>query len=502
MTALLLSALLMSACTLPQIQLDSIARIAATSNPADNGPSPTVAPPTTSTAALVKERSKLRVGIRFDAPPLASVTDDGQLEGLDVDIARELARRWLGSPDNVEFIQVTSTSAPQRLERREVDLALGGLIHTRQAEAHADFGLTYMFDGEAVLVRTGTYADFGALAQHMVTYIDSPSLSALHDAQVGASITVSLQTAPSYGAALQQLRDGQTDAVAGRWRRFRRLAARDPALTVAAVLQRQPVAAMLPQNDSDWADLVNFTLSAMIADGTFTEMYQKWFDAPPETVTPLANPVDIHLATLPNAVELHNHLDQIRATNTVRVGFIATADPLATIGENGQPRGFEIDLCRELARRWFQNPGAAEFTIVAPEEIASRLQSGSIDMAVGGIARMQPNERVMDFSLTYHTGIGIALPTNESALRDFVNLTLQDMIADGTYARIYNDWFGAAPGEMEQWPGEVGQNTSIIAPTATSLPTPTAVFEDLPTATPAPPTEPPPPPAETPAPAP
>jgi aspartate/glutamate/glutamine transport system substrate-binding protein len=595
---LLITLLTLSACTLPPIQLENIARIAATGNPADSAPSATVAPPDVSTAALVKERRKLRVGIRFDAPPLASVTDDGKLEGLDVDIAREFARRWLGSEQNVEFIQVTSSSAPRKIERREVDLALGGLVHSKAAETHADFSLPYMQDGEALLARTGTYADFGALALRSVTYVDGSSTPALGAAQIAANITVSLQTARSYAAAIQQLRDGQTDAVAGRWRRLRAVAGRDPALTVITVFNREPVAVMLPQNDSDWADLVNDTLSALIADGSYATMYQQWFTAPPDSLYALPNAIDIQLAALPDTTSARNGVNRLRSTNTVRIGFVAQADPLATLDETGQPIGFEIDVCRELARRWFQNAGAAEFTALPASDIPGLLRNDTIDMAVGAIVQTQANERIMDFSVpTFQSGVGvavlqtseaidlsglngrvvglvqsrsdqaildqvkatrnlnlgslnfpdfatalgalrsgqvdavledevtllalarsssdirilgemltrvpiaIALPTGDSSLRDFVNLTMQEMMADGTYARIYQAWFGNVPMDLELWPGEASQGTALIAPTATALPTITPVFEDLPTATPAPqPTAPPAPPAETPTP--
>ncbi len=578
---LLALSMILSACSLPQIQLDSIARIAATSGPADNQPTATVAADTISTAALVKERSKLRVGIRFDAPPLSSVTSDGTLEGLDVDIAREFARRWLGSSDNVEFVQVTSSSAPRRIERREVDLAMGGLAHTKSAETYADFGLTYMQDGEALLVRTGTYADLNSLAQHNITYIDNASLTALNSATAAANITTTLQIASSYADAYQQLQSGETDAVLGRWRRLRTRAAQDPALSVLTVLQTEPIAIMLPQNDSRWADLVNITFSAIIADGTFAKLYQQWFNAPPDPIYPLPNTIDLQLATLPDTITPRNTVDQMKASGVVRIGFNAQADPLATLDANGQPVGFEIDLCRELARRWFQNENAAQFTAMAVTDIPGNLDNNSIDIAVGALQQTQANETAMDFSIpTYQTGvgvavlqttpisdvaalnghtvgvvnggsnqallddvmkarglsvnsssfpdlstalgalrsgqvdavvedqvtllaltrtaedlrmlperlsripIGIALPTDNSALRDMVNLSLQDMFADGTYTRLYTQWFGTAPEAQEIWPGEATEDTSLTSATSTPPATMTPVFSTIEAPTP------------------
>ncbi len=580
----LILALTLSGCSvLPQ--LSYIAAIVATPNPVYHAPTPTVAPGTVSTAALVKNRSRLRVGIRFDVPPLASVNSNGQLEGLDVDLAREFARRWLGSPDNIEFVQVTSSSAPVQVQRREVDLAMGGLVHSKGAAKHADFGFTYMYDGEALLIRTGSFADFPALARQTVTYIDQPTTYALSAAEIANNITVSLQTATSYETAISQLIDGQTDAVAGRWRRLRADAARDPALTVLTVFQREPVAIMLPQNDSDWMTLVNVTFSALIADGTYARLYQKWFHAPPDAVTPLPDTIDLQLASLPDTIAPHDTLSRIRAANRIHVGFNAQADPLATLDAKGNPVGFEIDLIRELASRWFQNANAVDFTAMPGKDIPGLLRNNSIDLGVGAIVETQAAARVMDFStITYRSGVGvaimqtspsnslealngktigvvqgspnqallasvgkarnlqlnsalypdlstalaalrsgqvdavaddqvtllalartakdifvlpeqlssrpiaIAMPRDDSAFHNFVDLTLQNMFADGTYARIYKKWFGVAPTDLEIWPGQTTQTTMLIAPTATPPPTATPVFDAIPTAKPAPPT--------------
>jgi ABC-type amino acid transport substrate-binding protein len=595
-----LVAFTLSACSLPNVNLESIARIAATPYAGKILPTATVAPATLSTAALVRQRSKLRVGIRFDAPPVASVNSEGQIEGLDVDIAREFAHRWLGSPDNVEFVQVTSASAPHKVERREVDLALGGLIHSRAAESYADFSLTYMQDGDALLIRTGSYADFAGLAQRTVTYVDATSTYALRDAQNASRITVTLQSAQSFPEALQDLRDGRTEAVAGRWRRLRAESALDPSLSVLTVFAREPVAVMIPQNDSDWADLVNLTLSAMMADGTFAKAYFNWYGEQPDAVQPLGDTINMSLDSLPETITPRSGLEQVRSSLAVRIGFNAQSDPLATLDEGGNPVGFEVDICRELARRWFQNFAAAQFTAMTADQIQGALQSETIDLAVGFLPQTQATERQMDFSQPVYpdglglavlngsaatelaslnggsigvvqnttdqavldaakaarnvqlnvapfpdlatavgalrggqvvaiaadqvtllalarassdvvvlperldwTPIGIALPTNDSGLRDLVNLTLQEMQADGTYAQLWAKWFGdRAVYTIESWPGQGGQSTALVAPTPTPLPTltPVIVIPDTPTPAPIPPTEPPPPPADTPVP--
>jgi polar amino acid transport system substrate-binding protein len=196
--------------------------------------------------------------------------------------ARELARRWLGSERNAEFVQVTTATAAEKMAKREVDLALGGLTIQRSAERIADFSIAYLSDGEAILTRAGEFADFRSLARRRVTYVDFATVVALGDIQAATNLTVAIQARNSYQAALNDLLDGATDGVAGRLRRLRVAAAENSALSIPVVLTNEPVAIMLPPNDSAWADLVNLTLAAMMADGTFRRLHERWFRTAPE----------------------------------------------------------------------------------------------------------------------------------------------------------------------------------------------------------------------------
>ena len=468
-------ALVLTACgDLPQmaindlVGLGEIVRTAATPVVVLADADATPVPATISTAALVKRRSAIRVGIRYDAPPLARVNAAGELEGMDVDLAREFARRWLGSERNAEFVQVTMATAAEKVARREVDLALGGLTIQRSAERTVDFSIAYLGDGEAILTRAGQFADFRSLARRRVTYVDFATVVALGDIQAATNLTVAIQARNSYAAALDDLLDGSTDAVAGRLRRLRVAAAENSALSLAVVLTNEPVAMMLPPNDSSWADLVNLTLAAMMADGTFRRLHEKWFRAPPELLEGISQPSPPQLANLPNTLAPRDALSAIQSSRSLRVGFDPQAAPFSALNEAGQPTGYEVSLVREMARRWFGDPGRVQFLPLAAGQAAGALANGSVEIAIGGIQRTGQNERNMDFGLSTFNAAGVplamALPMNDSGLRDLVNFTLQDMLADGTLARIFQRWFPDQPlPVLPRWLGSEPNAAALLA---------------------------------------
>jgi putative glutamine transport system substrate-binding protein len=447
-----------SSCNAVQqyVNLDALSRVVSTPVPVEIELTPTVTPADISTAALVKLRSRIRVGVRFDAPPLTRV-NDGELEGFDIDLAREFARRWLGSERNVEFIQVTSSSAPQKVKNREVDFAMGGLTRTRAVENDTDFSIPYLQDGEALLIRTNTFADFAQMSGKSIVYIDDASTFILRDAQNASGITVTTKSAGSYAEAYNALLQQEADGMIGRWRRLRTRAAQDPTLNVLTVFRQDTVAIMLPQNDSEWNDFVNFTLSNMILDGFYAQAYQKWFGAPsaPASVRPLSNPLDLQLAQLSDSIVRQDVLSKTLTSNALRVGF-ALSEPTLKLNEGGLPDGLEADVCRELALRIFNNSDAAQFQSLASNALPSALQSGQIDIAIAGFRFTQQNERVMDVSIPIHRDnagdIVVGVAQNQSAWRDLVNRNLQAMQADGALDAIRQKWFSdTVPMEVQIW---------------------------------------------------
>jgi ABC-type amino acid transport substrate-binding protein len=235
---------------------------------------------------------------------------------------------------------------------------------------------------------------------------------------------------------------------------LRTRAALDPGLTVLTVFRREPVAVLLPPNDSAWADLVNISLSNMLLDGSYARLYQQWFGLPPDqsALAPLLGPVDLQLAQLPDALQTDDRLARVLEIKALRVAY-ASNPPFSRLEENNLPGGFEVELTQALAQRIL---GSTEGLSYVPINGALAEGVAAADIVIGGFPRTQANELVADFALpTFRTGentVAIAVPPRQSPLRDAVNLALLQMAADGSYAELYTRWFsGTQPVTFDAW---------------------------------------------------
>ncbi len=113
--------------------------------------------------AEIKTRGKLVVGVKDSAPPFAFRNDQGELTGLEVELAKDVASQ-LGV--GIELFPVTATSRMQFLALGQLDLLIATLAVTahRQSEAHL-VEPHYYASTPALFVRRGsgvkTLADLG-----------------------------------------------------------------------------------------------------------------------------------------------------------------------------------------------------------------------------------------------------------------------------------------------------------------------------------------------------
>jgi polar amino acid transport system substrate-binding protein len=374
-------------------------------------PSPTSAPAEASVPARIRARGSLVVGLRYDLPPFGYVMEEGALAGFDVDLGRELARRWLGDPEAVAFRQVRSDTAAEHVLAGDVDLVLTALVHAQDVEGQVDFGPPLFEDGQALLVRATdvpTVSAPASLGGRLVGVVaGSPAEGAL---AATVSFTPTLVAYTDFEQAVDALTRGEVDAVADLRRRLVRGMSRAPETVIVGQYSRAFLAPAYASRESGLADLVALTLQEMFSDGSFSDLYGRWFpgDAAPEPeIWPGAAAVSLDAVLgRPSAPDT---IAAIQTRGRLRVAMVDGRLPFAYLDAAGEPAGYEVHLVRLMAERWLGDRTAVDFLPVAAREEGLRMvASGEADMLVGTVPHTREAELEADFSLTtYVAGEGL-----------------------------------------------------------------------------------------------
>jgi len=384
-------------------------------------PTPTPPPPTSTplpenatTGARIRARGYLVVGVRYDLQPFGYVNDDGEVAGFGADFGRQLALRWLGDAQAVRFRQVRSDTAIEHLQAGEVDVVITTLVHTQDWEAGADFSLPYFIDGQALLVRVAGGQAQGLPLQGPADLQGRPvGVVAWEEAegalQAAVPFTLTFQAYDRFDAAVAALGREEVDAVADLRRRLFWGRTMLPEATIVGQYTAAPVALAFPQNDPFFADLVNLTFQAMVADGTFADLYARWLgpESPPAVERWPGEEVP-SLADSPVVADVPDTIAAIQARGRLAVALGPGRAPFAYVDADGAPAGYEVSLVQRLAGRWLGDRAAVDFIPTTGEVGQEMLRAGQADLLIGALPHTRAAELRLDFSLTtYVAGQGL-----------------------------------------------------------------------------------------------
>jgi ABC-type amino acid transport substrate-binding protein len=97
-------------------------------------------PPPASRLEQITQAGMLRVGVAPDAPPFAYLDRQGELQGYDVELAEELARR-MGV--ELAWTQATHSRLAELVQQGKVDAAIGAIPYSEEWEQRVDCTQVY-----------------------------------------------------------------------------------------------------------------------------------------------------------------------------------------------------------------------------------------------------------------------------------------------------------------------------------------------------------------------
>lgn len=219
--------------------------------------------------------------------PFSFEDDRGERVGFEVDLVREFARRWLDDPGAVTLVPVPTGQRIPELLAGEADIVVAALTKTPERAEQVDFSLTYFNDGQRLLVAEGSeIARVCDLAGRRVAAIEgSTSLDNLRQeaSACGFEPDEAIVVFERHLDAVQALLDGEVAAFTSDGVALENFAADRALEVVGNHFSEEPYGIAVPKGDRRLLDLVDATLTAMAADGTFAAIYAKWFG---DTIAP------------------------------------------------------------------------------------------------------------------------------------------------------------------------------------------------------------------------
>ncbi len=233
-----------------------------------------------SVLAAVIARGELNCGVSGAGVGFSVTQPDGSQVGFDADYCRATAAAILGDADAVNFVPLTAAERFTAVQTGQVDVLFRNTTWTqsRDSDVGMDFGPTTYFDGQQLLGRVGdgfsgasSVADIDGAV--VCTNAGTTTEKNIADAADAEGISIDLQTFEDFNQVTDAFINGACDiittdgsALVGR-KAEQQPADQEWAIFPATPISKEPLGPTYGQNDSAFADAVNWTVYAtMIAD--------------------------------------------------------------------------------------------------------------------------------------------------------------------------------------------------------------------------------------------
>ncbi|WP_250536956.1 transporter substrate-binding domain-containing protein [Caballeronia sp. AZ10_KS36] len=241
-------------------------------------PAESPAATTSSTLQAVLQRGTLRVGDCLTFAPFGFYDKDGQPDGYDVDLAKELARQ-MGV--KLEVVNTTSANRIPNLQTSKVDVVFCNFTRNLERAKVIEFTSPYVVASEALLVKKSS--GIQSVKDMTNRTIATVKGSTNGDEVRSLNMQVKIQEYDSSQAAILAVKQGQADAMIEDNNFLAYQAKLDPELTVTneALVPLEYNAFGVKAGDQAWLNYLNLFLFNINASKVNAQLYKKWFGVDP-----------------------------------------------------------------------------------------------------------------------------------------------------------------------------------------------------------------------------
>ncbi len=226
----------------------------------------------------VLQRGTLRVGDCLTFAPFGFYNKDGQPDGYDVDLAKELAKE-MGV--KLEVVNTTSANRIPNLQTGKVDVVFCNFTRNLERAKEISFTSPYVVASEALLVRKNSgIQSVKDMANRTIATVKG---STNGDEVRALNMPIKIQEYDSSQAAILAVKQGQADAMIEDNNFLAYQASLDSSLAVTneALVPLEYNAFGVKAGDQTWLNYLNLFLFNINASKQNSQLYKKWFGADP-----------------------------------------------------------------------------------------------------------------------------------------------------------------------------------------------------------------------------
>lgn len=224
----------------------------------------------------IQGRGYLTIAVKDDLRPLGFRNANGDLQGLEIDLAKKLATDLLGKPDAVKLQPVANSDRLPLVMDHKVDLAIAEVTATESRARVVDFSVPYYLDSTAFVTKNAKINQLGDLVKRRIAVLNNSSTIA----QIRYYIpTAKLVGVDSYSQGREQIENNTVDAFAADASVLTGMVQEYPQYQLLPTqLSAQPLSVAMPRGlqYDQLRQQVNGAIARYIAQGWLKQRIQYW----------------------------------------------------------------------------------------------------------------------------------------------------------------------------------------------------------------------------------
>jgi polar amino acid transport system substrate-binding protein len=193
----------------------------------------------------IQQRGYLTVAVKDNLRPLGFEDNNGNLQGLEIDLARRLATDLLGKTDAVKFKPVKNSDRLPAVFNHQVDMAIAHITATQSRSRIVSFSVPYYYDGAAIVTKNTNIQNLEDFKQGKIAVLKNSSTIYYLQYFIPNAELVGVD---SYLQGKEQIENNQVDAFAADISILSGWVQEDPQYRILATkLSTQPLCVVMPK---------------------------------------------------------------------------------------------------------------------------------------------------------------------------------------------------------------------------------------------------------------